>query len=117
MPVLVGHLAPRAAWVYGRGPWGWAGADPKGGTLMVRKALFMLLLAAVIVPAAQAGNGQGKPLDRSQAQILVSNGGASLGTSAAAISKDDALAASRQVGAQTELAPGFATPQQAIAAS
>src|SRR4051812_18329880 len=103
MPVLVGHLAPRTAGIYRRGRWGWAGADPKGGTFMVRKALFMLLLAAVIVPAAQAGNGNGKakPLDPTQAQILVSNAGASLGTSVAAIPKEDALAASRQAGAQT----------------
>jgi hypothetical protein len=86
---------------------------------MVRKALITLLLAAIIVPAAQAGNGNGKakPLDPTQAQTLVSTAGASLGTSVTAISKDDALAASRQAGAQTEVASGFATTQQAIAAS
>jgi hypothetical protein len=88
---------------------------------MVRKALITLLLAASIVPAAAAGVGNGnakaKPLDPTQAQTLVSTAGASLGTSVTAISKDDALAASRQAGAQTEVASGFATTQQAIAAS
>jgi hypothetical protein len=87
---------------------------------MVRKALLAVLLAAVlVVPAAQAGNGNGKakPLDQAQAQTLVSAPGASLGTTAGAASPRDALAAASQPGAQTQLAPGFATPAQAIAAS
>ena len=86
---------------------------------MVRKALFTLLLAAILAPAASAGNGNGKakPLDPAQAQIFASAGGASLGTSVAPVSKDDALAASRLPGAQTEIASGFATTQQAVAAS
>src|SRR5438270_491283 len=101
MLVLFRHLAVGTGGVYGRGPWGWAGADPKGGTFMVRKALLMMLLAAVIVPAAQAGNGNGKakPLDPTQAQVLVSNAGASLGATVTPISKEDALAAARQAGA------------------
>jgi hypothetical protein len=87
---------------------------------MVRKALLAVLLAAMlVVPAAQAGNGNGKakPLDQAQAQTLASAPGASLGTTAGAASPRDALAAASQPGAQTQLAPGFATPAQAIAAS
>ena len=86
---------------------------------MVRKALITLLLAFVLVPAATAGNGNGKakPLDPSQAQALASTPGQSLGTTISRASKADALAASTQPGAQTELAPGFATPALAIAAS
>lgn len=87
---------------------------------MVRKALFTLLLAAaLVVPTAQAGNGNGKakPLDPSQAQALASAPGSSLGTTVSSASKLDALNASTQSGAQTELAPGFATPAEAIAAS
>ena len=87
---------------------------------MVRKALSaVLLLAAVVVPIAQAGNGNGKakPLDAAQAQVLASAPGASLGTTIGPASPLDALAAASQPGAQTELAPGFATPAQAIAAS
>jgi hypothetical protein len=86
---------------------------------MVRKALITLLLAFVLVPAASAGNGNGKakPLDPNEAQALASAPGQSLQTSISPVSKLDALAASTQPGAQIELAPGFATPAQAIAAS
>src|SRR5690242_17636478 len=98
MPVLLGHLARAPARIYGRGRWGWAGADPKGGTSMVRKALFTLLLVAILVPAAQAGNGNGKakPLDLAQAQALASAPGASLGTTIGPASPLDALAAASQ---------------------
>jgi hypothetical protein len=70
---------------------------------MVRKALITLLLAFVLVPAATAGNGNGKakPLDPSQAQALASTPGQSLGTTISKASKADALAASTQPGAQT----------------
>ena len=42
---------------------------------MVRKALITVLLAAIVVPVAQACNGnvKAKPLDPAQAQILASN--------------------------------------------
>jgi hypothetical protein len=121
MPVRIGHLAPRAVGVYGRGRWGWAGADPKGGTVMVRKALFMLFVAAVIVPAAQAGNGNGngkaKPLPADQAMALIGAPTVVDQSAATPVSKDAALAAMTAAGASTILADGYASPAMAVAAS
>jgi hypothetical protein len=86
---------------------------------MVRKVLIGVLAAAIVVPAAQAGNGNGKAklLSADQAQALASAPGYSLGTSVTPVSKDEALAAMLQPGANTALAPEFATAQQAVAAS
>jgi hypothetical protein len=89
----------------------------------VRKVLFTILLAALVaVPAASAGNGNGngsgkaRPLDPAVAQALASTPGSS-GTSAVPVSKQEALAAMEQPGADVALAPGYATPQLAVAAS
>ena len=85
---------------------GMGGADPKGGTSMVRKALITLLLAAVIVPAAQAGNGNGKakPLDPTAAQALASTPTYSLGTTLRSIAKDAAALAASLSRWSTDLA-------------
>lgn len=87
----------------------------------MRKVLFTILLAALVaVPAAAAGNGNGngklQPLDPAVAQTLVSTPGSS-GTSVVPVSKQEALAAMEQPGANVALAPGYATPALAVAAS
>jgi hypothetical protein len=85
----------------------------------VRKVLFTILLAALVaVPAATAGNGHGKarPLDPDVAEALISAPGSS-GTSVVPVSKQEALAAMEQPGAQTSLAPEYATPELAVAAA
>ena len=81
--------------------------------------LFAVLATAIAVPAAYAGNGNGKvkPLDPEQAQALASAPGYSVGTSVVPTTKQEALAAASLPGAQTTLAAGFATPQQAVTAS
>jgi hypothetical protein len=90
---------------------------------MVRKSLTAaLVLGLALVPAATAGNGKGggslaRGYTPEQAEALASAPGHSLGVSVTPVSKQDALAAMTQAGAETTLAPGYATPQQAVAAA
>jgi hypothetical protein len=86
---------------------------------MVRKALILLLLAAFVVPAAQAGNGNGKPkaLPLDQALPLIAAPATTGQSGPASVSKEDALAAMSGPGAATTLASGYASPAQAVAAS
>lgn len=78
------------------------------------------LAALAAVPAAGAATEQSagpRPVTPARAQVLASTPGYALGSSAVPISKSDALAAMEQPGAATVLAPGYATPAQAVAAS
>jgi hypothetical protein len=75
--------------------------------------------ALAAAPAAFAGNGNGKPkpLDPVGAQALAAAPSESLGASATPVSRAEALAALTRPGATTAVAPGFTTPQLAVAAA
>jgi hypothetical protein len=86
---------------------------------MVRKALITLLLAAIVVPAASAGNGNGKakPLPPDEAMPLISGPTVVDQSAAAPVSKDAALAAMTSQGAATTVAAEYSSPAAAVAAS
>lgn len=88
----------------------------------MRKVLFSILLAAlVVVPAAAAGNANGKgpakPLPADQALPLIAAPALVGQSDPAPASKQDALAAMTAPGAETTLAPGYASPAAAVAAA